>query len=120
LTGFGECVFAGKGLFNKSLDLYVDCAYNKVMDFQWDPNKAKANFNKHGVRFADAIGVFDDPYAITIDDPYLGSEQRFAAIGLDLQSRIIVVVYTYRRDNIRLISARKATKKEVKIYERGI
>jgi uncharacterized protein len=90
------------------------------MDFQWDANKARANAQKHGVRFADAIGIFDDPYAITIDDLNNKGEQRFAAIGLDLHGRIIVVVYTYRGENIRLISARKATKKEVRIYERRI
>ena len=90
------------------------------MNYQWDPAKAPANVNKHGVEFADAVGVFDDPDAITIEDPDSEGEQRFLSIGLDVLGRIIVVAYTYRDDDVRLISARKATKKEVKIYEKRI
>ena len=90
------------------------------MNYQWDPAKAKANVNKHGVEFADAVGVFEDPDALTIEDPDSEGEQRFLSIGLDVLGRIIVVVYTYRDDDVRLISARKATKKEVKIYEERI
>ena len=90
------------------------------MNYQWDPAKAKANVNKHGVEFADAVGVFEDPDAITVEDPDSEGEQRFLSIGLDVLGRIIVVAYTYRDDDVRLISARKATKKEVKIYEERI
>jgi uncharacterized DUF497 family protein len=90
------------------------------MNYQWDPAKAKANVNKHGVEFADAVGVFEDPDAITSEDPDSKGEQRFLSIGLDVLGRIIVVAYTYRDDDVRLISARKATKKEVKIYEKRI
>ena len=90
------------------------------MECHWDPVKAKANVKKHGVEFADAVGVFDDPDAITIEDPDSEGEQRFISIGLDVLGRIIVVAYTYQGDDIRLISARKATKKEAKIYEKRI
>lgn len=90
------------------------------MNYQWDPEKARANVNKHGVEFADAVGVFDDPEAITLEDPDAEGEQRFVSIGLDFLGRIIVVAYTYRGEDLRLISARKATKKEVKIYEKRI
>jgi uncharacterized DUF497 family protein len=90
------------------------------MDYQWDPVKAKANVKKHGLEFADAVGVFDDPDAITMADPDSIGEQRFLSIGLDILGRIIVVAYTYRGDAIRLISARKATKKEVRVYEERI
>ena len=90
------------------------------MNYQWDPAKAKANVNKHGVEFADAVGVFEDPDAITSEDPDSEGEQRLLSIGLDVLGRIIVVAYTYRDDDVRLISARKATKKEVKIYEERI
>jgi uncharacterized DUF497 family protein len=90
------------------------------MNYRWDPAKAKANINKQGVEFADAAGVFEDPDAITIEDPDSQGEQRFLSIGLDVLGRIIVVAYTYRDDDVRLISARKATKKEVKIYEERI
>jgi uncharacterized protein len=72
------------------------------------------------VEFADALGVFEDPGAITIEDTDSEEEQRILSIGLDVLGRIIVVAYTYRDDDVRLISARKATKKEVKIYEERI
>jgi len=90
------------------------------MNYQWDPAKAKANVKKHGVEFADAVGVFDDPGALTIEDPDSEEEQRFLAIGLDVLGRLIVVAFTYRGDDLRLISARKATRKEISIYEKGI
>ena len=90
------------------------------MNCQWDPAKAKTNVNKHGVEFADAMGVFEDPDAITIEDPDSEGEQRFLSIGLEVLGRIIEVAYTYRDDDVRLISARKATKMEVKIYETRI
>ena len=89
-------------------------------NYQWDPAKATANVKKHGVEFADAVGVYDDPGAITIDDPEAEGEQRFLSIGLDVLGRLIVVAFTYRGDDLRLISARKATRKEISIYEKGI
>ena len=72
------------------------------------------------MEFADAAGVFEDPDAITIEDPDSEGEQRFLSIGLDVLGRIIVAAYTYRDDDVRLISARKAIKKDVKIYEERI
>jgi uncharacterized protein len=86
------------------------------MDYQWDPNKAKSNLKKHGVRFADAVSVFEDENAITIEDEH-ESENRFITIGKDILLRILVVVYTFRGHIIRIISARKATARERKIYE---
>ena len=86
------------------------------MNYEWDPNKAKSNFKKHGVRFADAVGVFEDENAITIEDEYKG-EDRFITIGRDFLSRILVVVYAFRDIVIRIISARKATARERKMYE---
>ncbi len=90
------------------------------MNYQWDPAKAEANVKKHGVEFADAVGVFEDPTAITIEDPQSEGEQRFLSMGMDVLGRIIVVAFTYRGDDIRVISARKASKKEVRVYERRI
>ena len=90
------------------------------MNYQWDPAKAAANLKKHGVEFADAVGVFDDPGAITIEDPDAAGEQRFLSIGLDVLGRLIVVAFTYRGDDLRLISARKATRREISIYEKRI
>ena len=86
------------------------------MSYQWDPNKAKSNLKKHGVSFADAVGVFEDENAITIEDEH-ESESRFITIGRDFLRRILVVVYTFRGVIIRIISARKATARERKIYE---
>jgi len=86
------------------------------MSFEWDRNKANANLKKHDIDFADAVTVFDDSKAITIDDPDHG-EERFITIGMDAYGRILVVIYTWRGDVIRIISARKANKYERKQYE---
>ena len=86
------------------------------MNYQWDPKKAKSNYKKHGVRFADAVGVFEDDNAITISDEH-ERKDRFVTIGMDFLSRILVVVYTFRDIVIRIISARKATARERKMYE---
>lgn len=88
----------------------------KYIPFEWNPNKAATNLKKHGIDFADAVSVFNDSHAITIDDPDF-DEERFVSIGIDTYARILVVVYTYRGDTIRLISARKAEKYERKQYE---
>ena len=90
------------------------------MNFQWDPAKAKSNLKKHGVEFADAVGVFDDPVAITLEDPDSEGEPRFISLGLDFLGRLIVVTYTYRLNDIRIISARQATRREMRIYEKRI
>ena len=86
------------------------------MSYEWDPNKAKSNYRKHRVKFADAIGVFEDENAITIEDHH-EKENRFITIGTDFLSRILVVVYTFRDIVIRIISARKATARERRMYE---
>jgi uncharacterized DUF497 family protein len=86
------------------------------MDYQWDPKKAQSNHKKHGVAFADAVTVFPDEFALTIEDDY-PHEQRFVTIGRDAFDRILVVVYTWRDDSIRIISARNATPQERKKYE---
>ena len=86
------------------------------MNYEWDPNKAKSNYKKHGIKFADAVGVFEDENAITIEDDHQ-KEDRFITIGRDFLSRILVVVYTFRDIVIRIISARKATARERKMYE---
>ena len=86
------------------------------MTYEWDPNKEKLNYKKHRVKFADAVGVFEDEDAITIEDDHK-KEERFITIGMDFLSRILVVVYTFRDVVVRIISARKATVRERKIYE---
>ena len=86
----------------------------------WDPRKAEANFKKHGVRFSDAEIVLWDPLGITIEDAGDTDEQRLVTIGSDALGRILVVVFAYRDDEVRLISARKATKNERRVYEEGV
>jgi hypothetical protein len=86
----------------------------------WDPGKARTNLRKHGIRFSDAEGVLFDPNALTAEDPSAEGEQRFVTIGMDPFSRVLVVVYTHRGEDLRLISARRATRKERQQYEAGI
>lgn len=85
------------------------------MEFEWDDAKASANLLKHDVSFSDAVGVFEDLNALTIDDE-TESERRFVALGLDFLGRLLVVVYTWRGDAIRVISAGKATRAEARSY----
>lgn len=87
--------------------------------FEWDKPKAKQNQLKHGISFADTFAVFDDPNSVTIEDAN-SDEQRYVTIGMDAFGRVLVVVYTWRDDNIRIISARKAVRSEVKQYESEI
>lgn len=91
------------------------------MKFEWDPAKAALNRKKHGVYFADAVGVFEDELAITVEDQDAEDERRCITIGMDFTLKILVVVHASRvADVIRIISARKATKKERQTYEEGI
>ena len=90
------------------------------MDVLWDPENAKVNLKKHGVRFSDAETVLFDPNALTRVDMESEGERRFVTVGMDALSRILIVVYTYRGEDIRLISARSATKRERMQYEEGL
>jgi uncharacterized DUF497 family protein len=87
------------------------------MDYEWDEAKAAANFLKHGVLFADAVGVFEDEAALSREDPFAQDERRFVATGLDFLGRVLTVVYTFRPRAVRLISAREATRRERHAYE---
>lgn len=87
------------------------------MDIAWDPAKAIANHRKHGIDFADAGTVLHDEHAITIPDDSSGEEDRFVTLGMDALGRVLVVIYTWRGDVPRLISARKATRRERRQYE---
>jgi uncharacterized DUF497 family protein len=83
------------------------------MEFEWDPNKAAGNFAKHGVSFQDAGTVFGDPLAITYDDPdHSKDEQRFLTFGHSSDGHLLVVSHTDRGDRIRIISARRASRRE--------
>jgi uncharacterized DUF497 family protein len=85
--------------------------------YEWDAAKARRNVQKHGVDFADAVGVFEDEHALTIEDPFSVGERRWISIGMDWLGRVLVVVYTWRGEAVRLISARPATPRERKQYE---
>jgi uncharacterized DUF497 family protein len=88
--------------------------------FEWDEEKAQANLQNHGVTFEEAESVFDDPLSITIPDPeHSMGEDRFIDIGQSSEKRMLVVVYTERRNRTRLISARVATRWERNKYEEG-
>lgn len=86
------------------------------VSFEWDPEKARANARKHRIEFADAVAVFEDGSAITMPDDDSESEERWVTIGRDAFERLLVVVYAWRGMNIRLISARKATRREQRDY----
>lgn len=86
------------------------------MDFEWDPLKARENFAKHAIEFADAIGVLEDPYALTMPDLH-EHEERWLTLGRDFLDRVIVLAWTWAStDSIRLISARRATPKQRRQY----
>jgi uncharacterized DUF497 family protein len=87
------------------------------MEYEWDPKKAGLNRRRHGVDFADAVLALEDGQALTISDPFSDEEERFISIGADPSGSVVVVVYTWRGDRIRLISARRATSRERRHYE---
>ncbi len=88
--------------------------------YVWDPAKASQNLEKHGVDFADAVGALEDELALTVRDPRSpATEERFITMGKDPLDRLLVVVYAWRGERIRIISARKATGRERRYYEEG-
>jgi len=91
-----------------------------VSTVTWDPRKARSNVAKHGVAFEDAELVLSDPVALTIEDPDSLAESRQVTVGMEALSRVIVVVFTQRGEVMRIISARKATRKEREAYAKGI
>jgi len=103
-------------LLGRTLAPVHECAYPRAVP-EWDPAKAARNLRKHGVDFADAADVFFDPLALSMpdEDP---DEARFVAIGADGLGRLLVVIYTWRDDAVRLISARRATASERRQYEK--
>ena len=94
-----------------------------MIGFDWDEDKNESNRKKHGVWFEEAQQVFDDPDALMFHDTqHSDDEDRFIMLGLSASARVLVVVYCERNNGklIRIISARKAKKKEIKRYEKGI
>ncbi len=90
------------------------------MQFEWDPRKTEANLHVHGIRFAEAVTVWDDAFALTREDPEAVAEQRLVKLGLSNQATLLVVVYAYREpDIIRMLSAWRANKRQREVYEKG-
>ena len=90
------------------------------LNFEWDEQKAKTNAAKHGVSFGEAATVFADPLSLTIPDPaHSQAEERFIILGKSHSGKLLVVVHTERSDNLRIISARRASRRERKNYEEG-
>ena len=91
------------------------------LTFEWDSRKARSNFAKHGVGFQEASTIFGDPLSLTIPDPeHSLSEERYITVGRAFSGKLLVVVHTERGDNIRIISARRASRRERKFYEKII
>ncbi len=86
------------------------------MEFEWDPRKAERNLRKHGVEFVDAMIVFDDDRAITLSDDH-PNEERFVTFGIDAYGRVLGISYEVRGNTVRIISARRATRRERVQYE---
>jgi uncharacterized DUF497 family protein len=90
------------------------------LTFEWDEEKSENNFRKHKVSFEEAKSVFNDPFSLTILDPtHSEGEYRYIDIGYSSRGRLLVVAYSERRSNLRIISCRKATKLEQRAYEKG-
>jgi len=91
-----------------------------MFKFEWDTQKAASNLRKHGVSFDEAVSVFADALALTFaDTDHYESEDRSRTYGISNKGRLLVIVHTERRENVRIISARKATRYEKGIYEQG-
>ena len=82
------------------------------MEYERGPQKAAQNFKKHGVRFADTVAALEDDQALTLRDPGSSDEERWITLGRDAWSSLLVLVYTWRGENVRLISARRAMARE--------
>jgi uncharacterized DUF497 family protein len=87
------------------------------VQFEWDGAKAATNLRKHRVSFHEAATVLQDPLSTTFPDPAIEGEQRFVTIGVSAMGKLLVVAHTERGDTVRLISARRATRRERSFYE---
>ena len=85
--------------------------------YEWDAVKAASNLRKHGVDFADAVVALEDPLALTMLDPDSNGEERHVSIGTDSLRRVLVTLFTQRGDAMRIISSRRATARERRIYQ---
>ena len=90
------------------------------MTATFDPKQDAANLKKHGVSLTEGDGVLSDPLAVTIEDESAEGEQRFVSLGASMFGSLMVVVWTPRNDDVRIISVRKPTPRERRSYEEGV
>ena len=90
-----------------------------MVQFEWDRSKAASNLRKHRINFREAATVLQDPLSTTFPDSASEGEQRYVTIGMSAMGRLLVVAHTERGDAIRLISARRATRRERGFYEQA-
>jgi uncharacterized protein len=89
------------------------------VEFEWDPRKARANLRKHRISFEEAATVFNDVLSFTYDDePHSRTEKRYATLGISNDGHVLVVAHTTRGERVRIISAREATPREKRWYEK--
>jgi uncharacterized DUF497 family protein len=89
------------------------------MEFEWNQQKAKTNLRKHGVSFEEAATVFEDALATTYEDPdHSAHERRYLTIGTSARGRLLHIAFADRGERIRIINARKVTKRERELYEK--
>jgi uncharacterized protein len=90
------------------------------VEFNWDPEKAAANIKRRRISFTEAASVLEDPLSTTFpDEAHSEEEVRFLTIGASRRGRVLVVAHTERDDSIRIISVRRATRREREFYEQG-
>jgi uncharacterized protein len=91
-----------------------------MLEFEWDPDKEGENSKKHGISFHEAQSAFADELSLTVQDPdHSDGEARHLLLARSSAGRLLVVSHTERGDRIRIISARRATRAEIKAYETG-
>jgi uncharacterized DUF497 family protein len=89
------------------------------MEFEWDPKKAASNIRKHGISFDEAASAFSDALSFTYDDElHSRTERRYATLGMSNQRRVLVIAHTMRGERVRIISAREASPREKRWYEK--
>ena len=111
---------APTSLVYHQLAIYALYAYTWVVTATFDPKKDAANLKRHGVSLTEGDGVLNDPLAVTIEDESAEGEQRFVTLGANTFGSLMVVVWTPRNDDVRIISVRKPTPKERRSYEKRV
>jgi uncharacterized DUF497 family protein len=92
-----------------------------ALTFEWDSRKARSNFSKHGISFEEASTIFGDSFSLTVPDPdHSITERRYITVGRAFSGNLLVVVHTDRGNNIRIISARRASRRERRFYEQEV